>query len=105
MWYRRFKHSVYQSTLRFRYSCAGLNQSESKCCDHFSGYAPRGSPVVNWFPLYPERVPLLGNLTIHPETIAREVAVANANIVRGAAGLPQRSPLTRPPGFFLDAVL
>ena len=65
-----------------RYSCAGLNESESKCCDHFSGFSPRGLPLTDWFPSYPDRYPTLGNLTIHPHTVAAEVAVADKNLVR-----------------------
>jgi hypothetical protein len=88
-----------------RYSCATLNQSQSKCCDHFSGFSPRGAPVTDWFTLYPERIPILGNLSTDPETIANEVAVADKNIV--SVILRHSAPRPSHPfaGFLLDAIL
>lgn len=47
------------------------------CYSHFHGYTPTGAPTANWFPNYPDRIPLLGNLTCKEETIINEVATAD----------------------------
>ena len=36
-----------------------------------------GHRVQDWFGDYPDRIPLLGNLTTDERTVAREVAVAD----------------------------
>ena len=46
---------------------------------HFRGYTPRGVRVDDFFPAYPTRVPLLGNLTTSPSTITAEVHAADAH--------------------------
>ena len=44
---------------------------------HFHGFALDGTAVDNFFPYFPARVPLLGNLTTSEETIVREIAAAD----------------------------
>lgn len=44
---------------------------------HFQGFTPTGTHVPNFFPYYPERIPLLGNYTSSESTIAAEVSAAN----------------------------
>eukprot|EP01047_Picozoa_sp_COSAG01_P054514 COSAG01_NODE_5965_length_3929_cov_4.932898_5_plen_439_part_00 len=48
--------------------------------DHFHGMQPTGAPTDNWFPYYPSRTPLLGNLTVGLVTeaaVAAEVRAAD----------------------------
>lgn len=48
------------------------------CYSHFQGFTPRGTPVDNFFPFYPERTPLLGLYSDRAATITAEVAAADA---------------------------
>ena len=45
---------------------------------HFHGFTPRGVATNNFFPYYPERVPLLGLYSDREATIAAEVHAADA---------------------------
>ena len=48
--------------------------------DHFHGMQPTGAPTDDWFPYYPSRTPLLGNLTVGLVTeaaVAAEVRAAD----------------------------
>eukprot|EP00750_Incisomonas_marina_P003551 INCI1321.1.p1 GENE.INCI1321.1~~INCI1321.1.p1 ORF type:complete len:500 (+),score=47.09 INCI1321.1:73-1500(+) len=48
------------------------------CYSHFHGFTPTGQAVDDFFPAYPSRIPLLGNLTTDVETVAREIKVADS---------------------------
>lgn len=55
-----------------------LNENnKAHCYSHFEGYAPTGGRVADWFESYPDRIPLLGNLTTDETTVAREIKVAD----------------------------
>ena len=56
-----------------------VNSTQPGCFSHFHGFTPRGERTDDWFPDYPERIPLLGNLTTNEDTIAREVAAADGH--------------------------
>jgi len=55
-----------------------FNCTTAGCYSHFNGFAPRGERVENFFPYYPERVPLLGQFTDRESTVAAEVNAADA---------------------------
>lgn len=58
------------------YSCAG----RTNCWSHFKGYTPLGASVDDFFPYYPTRLPLLGNLSDRLSTIVAEVHAADASL-------------------------
>jgi hypothetical protein len=64
-----------------RYFAGWYNCSQHpapSCYSHFRGFAPTGAPTQNFFPLYPERLPLLGLYTTALATVAAEVRAADA---------------------------
>ena len=56
------------------YHCSGAG-----CYSHFHGFTPTGKRTLNIFDAdaYPERIPLLGNLTVDESTIAAEIETAD----------------------------
>ena len=55
-----------------------FNCTTPGCYSHFQGYTPRGAPVADFFPAYPERTPLLGLYSDRVATVTAEVAAADA---------------------------
>lgn len=55
-----------------------FNCTSPGCYSHFQGFTPRGARVPDFFPFFPERVPLLGLYSTQPTTVAAELAAADA---------------------------
>ena len=55
------------------FNCTGAG-----CYSHFQGFTPRGAPVPDFFVAYPERLPLTGKYDSLVDTVAAEVAAADA---------------------------
>eukprot|EP00039_Didymoeca_costata_P023430 m.7068 g.7068 ORF g.7068 m.7068 type:complete len:505 (-) comp3643_c0_seq1:164-1678(-) len=55
------------------YTCQGA----TNCDSHFKGYTPLGVAVDDWRPYYPNRIPLLGNLSVSEDTIVNEIKTAD----------------------------
>ena len=55
------------------YNCTGAG-----CYSHFQGFTPHGERVDDFFPYFPERVPLLGMYSSLVDTVAAEIHAADA---------------------------
>ena len=58
------------------YSCDGATPG-TPCDSHWKGYSPKGTPMADWRPAYPGRIPLLGNSSTDEATIVNEIQAAD----------------------------